>query len=81
MATDTILTYKGNCHCGRYPFEIDVPETKGAICCDCTMCVKKGYLWIVPKADAFRVVRDDSRLSEFESASLRDRVPDLLWRG
>ncbi len=74
MATENILTYKGNCHCGRYRFEIDSPEITGAITCDCAMCAKKGYLWIVPEKGAFRVIRVDRRLTEFQSTSLRDKV-------
>ena len=74
MATERIITYKGNCHCGRYRFEIDAPEITSAITCDCAMCVKKGYLWIIPEREAFRVIRDDSYLTEFQSASLRDQV-------
>lgn len=78
MATQKILTYKGNCHCGRYRFEIVAPEIIGAITCDCAMCVKKGYLWIIPERGAFRVIRDDSYLTEFQSASLRDKVRNIL---
>lgn len=76
MARDSIITYKGNCHCGRYRFEIDVPEINGAVTCDCAMCVKKGYLWIEPESGEFRVKRDDGCLTEFQSASLRDKVQD-----
>jgi hypothetical protein len=78
MATENILTYRGNCHCGRYRFEIDAPEIIGAITCDCAMCVKKGYLWIIPERGAFRVIRDDSCLKEFQSVSLRDKVQNTL---
>lgn len=80
MARDVITTYKGNCHCGRYRFEIDAPEIDSAITCNCAMCLKKGYLWIIPESGNFRVQRDDGCLTEFQSASLREKVRNTsMW--
>ncbi|KAM3451319.1 hypothetical protein NHJ6243_009617 [Beauveria neobassiana] len=81
MATEGIITYNGNCHCGRYRFEIDAQEITGAITCDCAMCAKKGYLWIIPEKSAFRVIRDDNCLTEFQSTSLRDKFCNYCGTG
>lgn len=71
--------YQGNCHCGRYRFELSVPEIERAISCRCSLCLKKGYIWfVVPVVGSensqFRVVRDDGFLREYQSAALRDKV-------
>ncbi|AEO68135.1 uncharacterized protein THITE_2051078, partial [Thermothielavioides terrestris NRRL 8126] len=69
---------KGNCHCGRYRFELTVPKIEGAISCTCSLCRKKGYIWlsITPASSEdgqFKVVRDDGFLREYQSAALRDK--------
>jgi hypothetical protein len=66
--------YQGYCHCGAFRFELLVPEIKSATACDCTLCQKKGYIWIVPRAGSYTVTRDDGLLETYESASLRHRV-------
>lgn len=68
------VTYHGNCHCGRYRFELSVPQIQTAISCTCSLCRKKGPFWLVPPEGAFRVVRDDGYLTEYQSPALRDRV-------
>ncbi|UNI17925.1 hypothetical protein JDV02_004232 [Purpureocillium takamizusanense] len=76
MAT-TRVVYRGNCHCGRYRYELSLPEEiTSATACGCTLCAKKGYLWVVAPPDegsSFRVVRDDGRLVEYSSKALRDK--------
>ncbi|SPQ24620.1 99cc0578-e913-427d-8dd1-33c8b3f9c4d3 [Thermothielavioides terrestris] len=70
--------YRGNCHCGRYRFELAVPKIEGAISCACSLCRKKGYIWLpfTPASSEngqFKVVRDDGFLREYQSAALRDK--------
>ncbi|OLN88316.1 Centromere protein V 1 [Colletotrichum chlorophyti] len=51
-------TYRGNCHCTAFVYEVQLPEIKGASECNCSICVKKGTLWVIPSSrDDFRVVR------------------------
>lgn len=68
------VVYHGNCHCGRYRFDLSAPEIKSAVSCTCSLCAKKGYLWLIPPEGSFRVSRDDGRLTAYETASLRDEV-------
>lgn len=69
------IAYRGNCHCGRYRYELALPqEIAETTACSCTICVKKGYLWVAPPEGSFRVVRDDGRLVEYSSKALRDKV-------
>lgn len=66
--------YHGNCHCGRYRFQVTAPEIKDAISCNCILCRKKGYLWLVPEDGSFKALRDDGSLQEYKSAALADKV-------
>ncbi|KAK1248459.1 hypothetical protein MKX08_006679 [Trichoderma sp. CBMAI-0020] len=45
------ITYRGNCHCGDFVFEIKVPEIKDVWNCECSICAKKGYLWLDGKSN------------------------------
>lgn len=50
-------TYRGNCHCAAFVYEVHLPEIKSASQCNCSICVKKGALWIMPMTDNFKVVK------------------------
>lgn len=66
--------YHGNCHCGRFRFELTEAGLTEAIVCGCTLCAKKGYLWIRPTADCFSVTRDEGSLIEYDAPTLKDKV-------
>jgi hypothetical protein len=59
--------HRGNCHCGAYVFEIKLPDPIPAAECNCSICVKKGYVWV--SADPtyeFKVVKgDDGALTHY----------------
>ncbi|KAI1161504.1 Mss4-like protein [Nemania serpens] len=65
--------YHGNCHCGRYRFQVFVPNIQSAISCTCRLCKKKAYLWLIPGEKDFTVVRDEGNLTIYESPTLRDQ--------
>ena len=69
-----MVLYHGNCHCGRYRFELEVPSITKGIECSCRQCTKKGYRWLSPPEDAFRVTRGGDDLAEFDSGVLKDQV-------
>ncbi|ROV88746.1 hypothetical protein VMCG_10077 [Cytospora schulzeri] len=48
------VSYQGNCHCGKNRFEVNLPEIKSAITCDCSLCHKSGYLWAFPEPGDIR---------------------------
>lgn len=72
-ATDSIV-YHGNCHCGRYRFQVSTAEITSAISCSCSLCVKKGYLWLIPGEGSFTIVRDEGYLVEYQTSTLKDKV-------
>ncbi|PNY29805.1 Centromere protein V [Tolypocladium capitatum] len=56
--TEPLRTYRGNCHCGAFVYEAELPEIKSVFECNCSICHKKGYLWVFPgEAGDFRVVK------------------------
>lgn len=60
--TDTeqpLKTYRGNCHCGAFVYEIEAPEIKTVSECNCSICYKKGYLWVIPAAGTYKAVKGD----------------------
>ncbi|KAJ9137211.1 Glutathione-dependent formaldehyde-activating enzyme [Coniochaeta hoffmannii] len=67
--------YLGNCHCGRFRFEISAEDgiINDAIVCDCTLCAKKGYFWLRPPPEAFEVTRDEGAITEYTSKALEDK--------
>lgn len=67
MASDTPLkTYKGNCHCGALRFELEAPEITEGNVCNCSLCVKKGYIWMfAPSKEAFKVLSGEDKLHEY----------------
>jgi hypothetical protein len=46
--------------------------------CDCDLCRKQGYLWIVLPAEGFSVVRDNGKLAEYKSSSLNHKARILF---
>ncbi|KAK5995254.1 hypothetical protein PT974_03653 [Cladobotryum mycophilum] len=53
-----LKTYRGNCHCGGFVYEVDLPEIKTVVQCNCSFCSKKGHLMAFPGDKGnFRVVK------------------------
>lgn len=84
MASDGVRSrvYHGNCHCGRYRFSVstadDIAKTE-VLECSCSLCAKKGYLWLELPPGAFQLLRDDGCLVAYESGVLGDKVSlDLI---
>lgn len=68
MAERSVL--KGNCHCGKYRFELHnaiLKKEENVVKCTCGLCKKKGCLWL-PCSDRderggrLEVVRDEGTL-------------------
>src|SRR4051812_16406581 len=60
-----LKTYRGNCHCGAYTFEVKTSEIKTAISCNCSSCSKKAYLWLFLPEGSVTVVKDEGLLTEY----------------
>ncbi|KAM5444005.1 hypothetical protein MferCBS31731_000522 [Microsporum ferrugineum] len=51
--TSEKTTYRGNCHCGNVRFTISIGtlEKNQVVRCNCSSCVKHGYLLVYPKIE------------------------------
>lgn len=75
MAAPQDTVYRGNCVCGRYRYEICLPEViSSASSCTCSVCQKKGYLWLAPPEGSFKVIRDDGCLKQHVSKAISHKV-------
>jgi hypothetical protein len=61
--------YKGNCHCGAFKFDIQLPVLTSNMGCNCSICFKKGYKWVFPGAGCFTVTKGEGTLKEYKFAS------------
>ena len=61
----TMTTHKGGCHCGRVRFEVDAPDDLQVSYCNCSICRMSGYLHLIVRADAFRMLSDRSEISTY----------------
>ncbi|KAK3351074.1 hypothetical protein B0H65DRAFT_420756 [Neurospora tetraspora] len=77
--TGTVL--KGNCHCGRYRFEYSLPDGRRlhheAVRCTCTLCSKKGYIWLpspsTPSEGELKWTRDDGCMTKYQTPMVWDQ--------
>jgi hypothetical protein len=77
-----LRTYRGNCHCKAFVYEVQLPEIKVVYQCNCSICHKKGYLWTFPeRADHFKIVKgDENTLSDytFNALNRAHKVNEVL---
>ncbi|KAJ7178108.1 Mss4-like protein [Mycena filopes] len=53
-------TYSGNCHCGALKFTVVLPaplDSTPLYACPCSICTKKGYLFLTPRKSAVTVTK------------------------
>lgn len=57
MATDNLKTYRGNCHCTKFVYELKSPEIKEYFRCTCSICSKLGAAWLLADNDNVNFVK------------------------
>jgi len=71
---------RGNCHCGRFRFELELPlpDMKnlgdlGITVCECSLCAKLGFLWLhldsnttETNTDTLKITRDEKSLVSYQ---------------
>jgi len=66
MSQPEFKVYQGNCHCGAFKFELTISELTAIATCSCSICSKKGYLWIDRAAGQLKIIKGDGILSSYE---------------
>ena len=65
MTTETMITHKGGCHCGRVRFEVLAPARINVSECNCSMCSRTGYLHLIVPADRFKLLSGSEALATY----------------
>ena len=60
-----MTTHTGGCHCGDVRFEVDAPEDLEVTYCNCSICRMSGYLHLIVRENAFRLLTADDALSTY----------------
>jgi hypothetical protein len=55
----------GGCHCGRVRFEVEAMAEINATECNCSICVKSGYLHLIVPKSRFRLIQGAEFLSTY----------------
>lgn len=51
---------RGNCYCSTFVYEVDLPAISIVNEFNCSLCSKRGYLWVFPLSPGqFRVIKGD----------------------
>jgi hypothetical protein len=72
MADSTLKTYYGNCHCGAFKFHFRHPEIVRGNNCNCSICHKKGQLWVYPEAENFAIDQGKDSLVDYRFGKMKN---------
>ncbi len=57
---------KGGCHCGAVRFEVDVDWVSDELIdCNCSICVRKGFLHLIVEPERFELLTDPKAIVEY----------------
>jgi hypothetical protein len=59
------MIYKGSCHCQAIQFEVEAPEVIEAEYCNCSICIKSGYLHLIVPLSQFKLLTGEDKLSTY----------------
>lgn len=59
-------TYQGSCHCGAVRFQVTMPAPEKAFACNCSICMRAGWLLTFVGADAFALRAGEDALVDYQ---------------
>ena len=54
------VVHRGGCHCGAVAFEVSAPAVIEVLECNCSVCVKTGYLHLIVDRAKFQLASSRS---------------------
>jgi hypothetical protein len=64
MEANPSQTYEGGCHCGAVRFRVQVDQHQ-AIACNCSICLKKGFLHLIVPPEQFTLLQGQAALTTY----------------
>lgn len=64
--TETMITHKGGCHCGRVRFEVTAPASFEVSDCNCSICSMSGYLHLMVPKSRFKLLSGADALTTYQ---------------
>jgi hypothetical protein len=60
-----LLTLDGSCHCGAVRFEVRTPPRPVVYDCNCSICVRTGFLHLIVPRERFRILSGAGNLTTY----------------
>mgnify|MGYP000151743546 CR=1 FL=1 len=59
------MKYQGSCHCKKVTFEVEAPDHLEVDDCNCSICVKTGFLHLIVPLTKFTLLSGHHNLSNY----------------
>ena len=60
-----MLKHTGGCHCGRVRFEVTAPAEIHVLDCNCSICVRTGFLHLIVPKGRFNLIQGESSITTY----------------
>lgn len=69
FSKESIMIYKGSCHCSAITFEVEAPKVLEADLCNCSICSKSGYLHLIVPLSKFKLISGQDTIETYTFGS------------
>ena len=69
LASPTVQTYDGQCHCGEVSFRVRA-DLDSVVECNCSICTRKGYLHLIVPRDQFELLAGAEALTTYRFGTM-----------
>lgn len=59
------MIYQGSCHCKAITFEVEAPENIDVDNCNCSICHKSGFLYLIVPLSKFRLLSSQDYIATY----------------
>lgn len=75
MGVASSKTYEGSCHCGAIRYEVRLDQPTEAIACNCSICLRAGWLLTFVPAAAFHLLSGEDKLTDYQFGKKESHFP------